>query len=253
MLLRSGIAAFTVSFFSGLCSAQPLVFAANDWCPFICDTESEQPGILVEIVRAVYEGDREISIRQLPLARGIVETRANHTQGILGVVPEIAPDLVFPPLAAVTTQLCFYTLTNSNWRYDGYGHRYPDTLVGMVKSKSINDQFLQGFPNRVTVHGEQDTAERLIQLLQRGRIDTLIEEKTSINYILSRNPSLPPLRQAGCHDEKPEYIAFSPAADKPQALALEFSLRLEKLRRSGRIDAILHSYGASADMRGGMR
>jgi polar amino acid transport system substrate-binding protein len=201
----------------------------------------------------VYKGDREVSIRRLPLARGIIETQANRTQGILGVVPEVAPDLVFPPLAAVTTQLCFFTLTSSNWRYEGDYHRYPDTLVGVVQSKSINDQFMQGFPNRVTVHGEQDTAVRLIQLLQRGRIDTLVEEKTSIDYILSRNPTLPPLRQAGCGEEKPEYIAFSPATQDPQALAIEFAERLEKLRRSGRIDAILQRYGTTAETRGGMR
>lgn len=244
---------FSAALFSGLSTAQPLIFAANDWCPFICDTESDQPGILVEIVRAVYEGDREISIRRLPLARGIVETRANRTQGILGVIPEAAPDLVFPPLAAVTTRLCFFTLTHSSWRYQGDYHHYPDTLVGMVQSKSINDRFMQGFPNRVTVHGEQDTAVRLIQLLQRGRIDTLVEEQTSIDYILSRNPALPPLRQAGCGEEKPEYIAFSPAAQDSQTLALEFAERLEKLRRTGRVDAILQRYGASAATRGGMR
>ncbi|MEH6823815.1 MAG: hypothetical protein V7629_07920 [Motiliproteus sp.] len=253
MFLRPWIALIAGSLLSPYCTAQPLVFAANDWCPFICDLDSDKPGILVEILNAVYPERDRVSIRRLPLARGIVETRANRTQGILGVVPDTAPDLVFPPLAAVTTQLCFFTLPDSNWRYDSSTQQHPDMLVGMVKSKKVNDRFVQGFPNRVTVHGEKDTAIRLIQLLQRGRIDTLIEEKTSIDYILQLNPRLPRLRRAGCGEERPEYIAFSPAAENPQALALQFAERLEALRRSGRIDAILNTYGAGPETRGGVR
>ena len=244
---RSWIFALVTAIYSEFSTAQPLIFAANDWCPFICDTESEQPGILVEIVRTVYQGEREVLFRRLPLARGIIETRANRTQGILGVMPEAAPDLVFPPLPAVTTRLCFFTLTSSNWSYDGNDHHYPDTLVGIVQSKYVDDRFIQGFPNRVTIHGERDTAIRLIQLLERGRIDTLIEEKTSINYTLSRNSKLPNLRQAGCSEEKPEYIAFSPATQAPQTLATEFAEKLEKLKRSGRIDAIFKRYGTSSE------
>lgn len=229
--------------FSSFSHSQGLTLSVNDWCPYICDLSAPKKGILIEIVENIFQAEGyQVEFRKMPLKRAVREIKNKRVQGMVGIVPEVMPDLIFPEEPVIKTQFCFFTLPQNEWEFKGFKGRFPDTRVGAVAGKNISSNFDDVFPKTETVSGNKDTVKRLIKMLIRQRVDVVVEEKKTISYLLNNNRSFPHLRIAGCAEKKDEYVAFSPADLNSKKYAELFSKGIKRLKKSGKIDEIVSSY-----------
>lgn len=222
-------------------AAQPVVFAINEWCPYSCRSEGAGRGILVDIVDEIFTARGEtVSFVSMPLPRGVEAVRSGKVQGIVGVIPAVAPDLLFPAEAAIDTQFCFFTRAGASWTFDGFGKRYPPLALGVAYGKALDPRLARDFHHLFKVSGNGAT-RRMIAMLQLQRIDALVEEKRSVQYLV-KTEQLAPLRIAGCLERKFEYVAFAPAGPGAARHAELFSAGMVKLRESGRLAHIIAAY-----------
>lgn len=232
-----------IYFFSAFSHGQVITLAINDWCPYICDPAAEKPGILIEIVQDVFETEGyQVRFSKMPLNRSIVEIQNNRIQGIIGIVPEVLPELIFPEEPIISTQFCFFTLPKSEWEYNPLTGYYPNTRVAIVAGKKTDTHIDKAFPNIEKIHGVQNTSKRLIEMLRFQRIDTFIEDKTVTLYSLKQHSPTLPLRIAGCAEKKQEYVAFSPTDPHSNKYATILSKGIKRLRKSDQIKKITASY-----------
>lgn len=228
---------------SSFAHGKVLTFSINDWCPYICDPSAKKPGILIEIVQEIFQTEGyQVRFNKTSFKRAIEEIQNNRVQGIVGIVPEVLPDLIFPEEPVIKTQFCFFTLPQQKWEYNSFKESYPDTRVAVVAGKKVSFNIARVFPKIETIHGDQNTSKRLIEMLKLHRIDTFIEEKTAILYLLKQNRLVSHLRIAGCAEKKNEYVAFSPADPHSKKYAELFSNGIKRLKKSGRIKEIIASY-----------
>jgi len=223
--------------------SQELNLAINDWCPYICNPSAKKPGILIEIVEDIFQKEGyQVRFSKIPFNRAVVEIQNNRVQGIVGIVPEVMPSLIFPEEPVISTQFCFFTLPQSKWHYNSLTPYYPETRVAVVAGKKISSHIAKAFPNREAIYGVKNTSKRLIEMLNLQRIDAFIEDKTVILYLLQQSHPVTPLRMAGCVEEKKEYVAFSPTDPQAKTYAKIISDGIRRLRETGRIKEITASY-----------
>lgn len=229
--------------FSSFAHSQDITFSINDWCPYICDSPTKKTGILVEIVQDIFQEEGyKVNFKNMTLNRAVIEIQNNRVQGMVGIVPEVLPDLIFPEEPVIKTQFCFFTLPKQAWKFDNFKGYYPEARVGVVAGKNISADFDKAFPKQETISGEKRTAERLMEMLARQRVDVIVEERKTISYLLKQNPSFPNVRTAGCAEKKNEYVAFSPTDPNSKKYAELFSKGIKRLRESGKIEEIVSSY-----------
>lgn len=222
--------------------AEPLVLAVNEWCPYSCAFADGRRGILPDIVSEIFAGEGvAVSFVDMPLARGIESARKGQIQGVVGIVPALAPDLSFPDEAVIDTQFCFFTDPASTWQFKGFKHNYGKLVLGVAFGKAIDARLPRAFVNAAPISGTAVT-RRMITMLGMHRLDALLEDRRSVEYLV-RQQGLAPLRMAGCIDRKTEYVAFAPAGgSQGRQYADMFSRGMLKLRHSGRLAHILADY-----------
>jgi polar amino acid transport system substrate-binding protein len=222
-------------------AAGALLFAVNDWCPYSCAADPRQPGILIELVTEIFAAQGLTpSFVRMPLARGVEAARSGGIAGLVGIIPAVAPDLVFPSEAAIQTQFCFFTASTSSWTFGGFQRRYREVALGIASGKATDARLAQAFPAVSRISGATPT-ERMVAMLELRRLDALLEDRVSVQYVLARE-RLAPLRNAGCLERKGEYVAFSPASAQAAAYARIFSDGMLRLRASGRLEHIVETY-----------
>lgn len=232
----------TLGLVHGNARAEPIIFAVNDWCPYICDITSTKQGILPDIVTEIFKAQGiTASFVKMPFTRGVESVRTGEVQGIVGVIPAVAPSLIFPDEPAIDTQFCFFTGPGSTWNFSGFDKAYSNISVGVAFGKAIDARFERAFGKVSRVSGSSDVTQRMIAMLRLQRLDALVEDKRSVQYVIARE-NLPSLRTAGCMETKFEYVAFSPANVRATEYAKMFSKGIVKLRESGRLAQIIAAY-----------
>lgn len=231
----------TFALLHGSARAEALVFAVNQWCPYICDLSSARPGMLIEIVREIFTDQGiDISFVNTPLSRGVELARGGKVQGIVGIIPAVAPDLLFPAEALIDTQFCFFTKPDSTWRFMGFDQQYEALSLGLAYGKAIDPRLGHAFPRVARISGDA-VIGRMLAMLQLQRLDSVLEDQRSVLYAIETK-KLPPFRNAGCVEKKSEYVAFYPANPRAADYAQMFSKGMAKLRESGRLARIIATY-----------
>lgn len=222
--------------------AEDMVLAVDDWCPYICDLSSSSQGIMLDILKDIFKpAGKNVSFQKFPLTRGIREVQLNHVQGIVGILPTMAADLIFPRQPLLTTQFCFFTLSDSKWKFKGFHQKYDDVLIGVIEGKEIGPLFNKAFSHRTEVLGVDQSVSRLIKMLRKRRIDILIEEKNVVASTLKKG-KMATLRMAGCLAEKNEFVGFSPSNPRSKEYAEIFEKGILKLKKNEKIQTIIKRY-----------
>ena len=98
---------------------RPLVFASDEWCPYVC-FESTRAGYLVELAREVFESPaRPVEVRRMSWARAIREAESGRIDGVLGAVRGESATLVYPTLAAAGDRPAFAVRAEDPWTFTG--------------------------------------------------------------------------------------------------------------------------------------
>ena len=224
-----------------------LHLSADPWCPISCNPSSNNPGIGVELARAIYEplGYRIVYTVE-PWARTLDDARHGKVDAVIGADRSDDPTLVFPhkPLAHVNYD--FYALTRSGLKnasldtlktkrigaITGYGY---GTLDPFIKAQRTQRGLVQD------ASGEDALQQNIMKLLA-GRIDVIIESSTVMDYRLAQVDLGDVIEHIGGQPSGHIYLAFSPALPQSKKLAEQFDAGILRLTASGELETIYQRY-----------
>lgn len=227
--------------------ADEIVLASPDyWCPFSCKAGAAQEGFTVDIVREIFTAaGHSVRLVNQNYSRALMDVRAGIYTATPSTFRSEAPDFVFPAQPISRNRYCVYVATGKRWTYRGAASLARLERVGVIRDYSYGaalDAAIKAAPKRFEVHTGDGLTERMLRRLQLGRLDAFIEEESLVAYTLKQHGELS-ARNAGCEAPSYAYMALSPQHPRAQDYARVFSDGMQKLRRSGRLKAILSSYG----------
>ena len=227
--------------------ADEIVLASPDyWCPFSCKAGTAQEGFTVDIVREIFAAaGHRVRLVNENYSRALIDVRAGAYTATPSTFRKEAPDFVFPEQPISRNRYCVYVAAGSHWAYRGAASLAQLKHVGVIRDYSYGaalDAAIKAAPERFEVHTGDGLTERMLRRLQLGRMDAFIEEENLVAYTAKLHPQLA-ARNAGCEAPSYAYMALSPRLPQAQAYARLFSEGMKKLRRSGRLKAILSGYG----------
>ncbi len=225
-----------------------IVLMADEWCPYNCEPESEAPGFMVEIAReALAPFGHEIEYRSLNWARSLHRAELGEIDGVIGAIPEEAPDFVFgPPMGTYVDVVAFRSgevidpdiiADQSDLRLGAInGYEYYGVVNEYIELNSGNSSLVQ------YMSGEDALAKNLRKLIA-GRLDMVAEVRAVLDYTLAANGLADQVEIALTDDVDEIFIAFSPVLPMSQTYADQLTEGVALMRESGRFDEIMSKYG----------
>lgn len=247
----------SMSLFPSIVWAKTLRFATIDYCPFTCDPSKEEgkEGFMTDVLREAFEQTGyTLEIEMLPYARAVNLVQDGTYDGIIVVGKDFAPNLLYPDIPTVIQRVAFLVNAGNAWKYSGV-ESLSQVTVGIVKGYHYVDPDLVTYfkeernnKSRVLVMHGEGTTRRGVHLLQANRITTFLEGEYSAMYELKKMGIIETVSIAGYTTEGfHDYTGFSPQNPDAALYAQILSDSLTELKKSGRLDDILNSYGINSE------
>lgn len=228
----------------------PIVLAADAWCPVNCGPDDAHPGFMVDLARAIFgNAGYEVEYRLMPWSRALREARSGAIDGVLGAFAGDAPDFVFPaaPLLVISPSDLF-ARNDFDWTFRGIPS-LAEVRLGAIQDYGYGDElnaYLLDPANKGAVdviHGQRAIERNLAKLLS-GRIDVVVETQGVFLHAARKMDATDRVKFVG-RVAPPENctVAFSPASSNSAYLAKLFSDGVEDMRRTGALMSLLASYG----------
>lgn len=231
-----------------LLTAEPLRLVGDDFCPYNCETSTDNPGYLVEVLEAIFAAQGiGVTYQLKPWSRAVHMVSKGEAHILLANTYQSAPD---PQLQLVMGEdsTCFLARSNFAWQYSTHTDLHQQRL-GVIQgyhydSNGPLDQYLNSNPALVYRAKGELPLRNLMAMLLEERIDLVLDNcnvlKRKVSKLgiahLTRVAGVLPGYRANLH------IAFSPADPlAPERLELVRS-GLNELRRNGRLAQILQRY-----------
>ncbi|MCH8533097.1 MAG: transporter substrate-binding domain-containing protein [Saccharospirillum sp.] len=234
--------------------AETVKLVADPWCPFNCEPGDDAPGYMIEIAQRVFaEHGIEVEYHTLPWVRALMAVEAGEYSAAVGASRAEAPNFVFPELPQGLMNNVFWTLADSDWVYQGQASLKQINLAiiaGYGYSPELEAYIRLGLDSqRVTELFGETPLQNGILMLERGRIDALLEEQSVFQYQLMHHGRSETFRNAGGVAQEAlfseVYIAFSPELEGAEHYADILTEGMAQLRQSGELNKILSRYGVT--------
>jgi polar amino acid transport system substrate-binding protein len=242
--------------FSSFLLGDTVIISADQWCPYNCVPDSEQPGFMVETATMIFNrAGHQVKYFIRPWKRAQKEVMEGTIQGLIASTPQnsIGLNLVYPEIEQARMNNCFFTLNDSNWKYEGLeslktvklgiiqGYHYGPEIQFYIDNTISNQVMIQD------IAGE-NALERNIKKLNKYRITAVLADRSVFLFTANHLGILDKLRFAGNDGTSPEfnnlYIAFTPnsVSNKSNHYAALLSAGMNQLRSSGELSKILKKY-----------
>ncbi|MFE8070959.1 extracellular solute-binding protein [Marinobacteraceae bacterium S3BR75-40.1] len=226
-----------------------ITIAADPWCPHNCEPESDHPGYMIEIAREVFSREGVgVHYRTLAWARALDLTRRGEIEAVVGALHGDAPGFVYPQEPQGMAEQVFLVKKGSEWRFSGIDS-LRDQRLGVINGYAYSpavDRYVDAMRNdsaHLMELSGPSPLSRLLTLLQRERVDVVVEDRFVIDYLLEQQPALGRFRVAGSTGPQPLFIAFSPRDGDSARWARILSRGTQALRAEGTLQTILSRYG----------
>jgi polar amino acid transport system substrate-binding protein len=251
MLRTLCLALFTSFFFSCApqAGAEELVFAndATPYCPYTLCPAGQ--GYVLDVLVAVFEGyGYRVKIENLPWNRAVAMAAAGQVDGIAGITKDVLPTLVYPHSEIARYTPAVFSMKANRWQYAGVSS-LKQIRLGMVENYGNGEgnpeleHYLAGHPDNVTYIAADDAIAHLFLMIEAGHIDAMIEDRAVGDYMLRKRGKRALFKAVPVQKNYlPGYVGFCGDTTKAQRLAAQFDAGLGKLRRSGKLQAILARY-----------
>ncbi len=221
--------------------------SAIDWCPQIC-LDNNRPGYVVELVRKIFENTPyKLEINIYPWSRAIKNVSSGEADALLSPAKSEAPHLLYPQLAVGYQQMCFFTLTESSWHYEGVGS-LKGLQIGIANDTSIEElnSYVKShaYQFQFQPYHERYLAQSFAKL-EKKRMDSFIFTKNSTLFALYKQDKQDSIKVAGCVSKAPIYMAFTPSdkkKDKITEIMSVFDKKLAALKKTSYINKLMISY-----------
>jgi polar amino acid transport system substrate-binding protein len=226
--------------------ADEIVLVSPDyWCPFSCKAGDAQEGFTVDIIREIFSGaGHTVRLVNENYSRALVNVRSGRFTATPSTFREEAQDFIFPDVPISRNRYCFYVGMASPWRYAGPGS-LKGRRTGVIRDYSYGadlDPLVRLQPDWFELLSGDNLTQRMVQLVEVGRLDGFVEEENLVAYTLAHHPEWK-LRTAGCMGASYAYMALSPVEPKARDYARLFSEGMLRLHKTGRLKTILSNYG----------
>ena len=220
------------------------------WCPYACDAAGSRSGFTVDIARAALESEgHKVVYKNLSYDRALIEAKSGRIDAIMPTFKEEAPSFIFPSYAVSLTEYCFYVPEDEPRRYSGLDSienmRFVATS-GYSYGEDMDAYISNNQDERVILIGGDDVSNRLREIVRRGRVDALLDDRLLFEF--SQNSV--GLVNAGCLDGRHAgYLALSPEdPDRSNAIAQAFDRGIRTIREDGQLCEILGKYRLGAEV-----
>ncbi|WP_438502264.1 hypothetical protein [Malaciobacter molluscorum] len=121
-------------------------------------------------------------------------------------------------------------------------------MIGVIDGYDYVDptvmEYLNKKPNNVLVMKGEKPLERLLEMLISGRITTIIEDKSVLQYKITQMGKADLVKVSGITDTVVDvFSSFSPKNNKSKEYAKILTEEIIKMRKDGRLKIILDKYG----------
>lgn len=185
--------------------------------------------------------------------RALQATEAGEYNGAIGASKVEAPGFVFPDIEQGRMRNGFWVVRESGWHFDGIDSLTRINLASLA-GYSYGPQVEAYLNDPVNAHRVTELygptpLQNGLNMLQRGRIDALLEDEYVFRYEMRQRSEVERYRLVGRVELDPRfsdvYIAFSPALEASERHARLLGEGMARLRASGELDEILARYGVS--------
>lgn len=228
--------------------ADDIVIAADTWCPYNCEATSRDRGFMVDVATEILgKQGYTVVYRNDSWTKALRDAGQGRIDAVVGAGASEAKDLIAAMEPLGINKTCLYARASNPFQYRGVdslnsvklgvisGYLYGGAIDQYVEQNRIHYQKVQ------LVTGDKPLLQN-VKKLQAGRIDALVENEMVMDFS-QRKFDLKGLRNAGCDQDTPLFIAFSPKRPDARRLAEYMNAGVPLMRRSGRFKQILDRYG----------
>lgn len=228
-----------------------LKIATDEWCPYDClpGQNDGKVGYLGDLlVKTMKAKGHKVEFVEVNYARGLELVREGKLDGTMACFREEAPDFVFPDFPLGQSNSTFFTLKNSSWSYTGAESLNQAKMIGIIDGYDYVDptvmEYIDKKPNNILAMKGEKPLERLLEMLISGRISTIIEDKSVLEYKITQMGKTDLVKVSGVTDSVIDVFAsFSPKKESSKEYAKILSEETIKMRKDGRLQILLDKYG----------
>ena len=220
---------------------------ADSWMPFNGDPAAKQPGYVVEVLREIFEPKGiKVDYQIMPWAAAVKAAEAAEIDGIIGANAAEAKNLVTGNEAIAEPQFALFVRKDNPWKYETLrslqgvrlgaidGYSYWTSLDAYIKKNTP--------PAIKTYTGDTPLIEGMADLVN-GQIDVMPESVLVFVWTAkSTGRKFSDFRIAYTETAEPLFVAFSKTTEGRKHAHI-FDQGLREMKDSGRLQAILDSYG----------
>ncbi len=231
--------------------ADTLRIATDEWCPYDCipSQNKGKVGYLGDmLVEAMKKHGHKVEFVEVSYSRGLALVREGKLDATQACFREEAPDFIMPDTAQGVSNTTFFSVKGNPWRYSGTESLKQAKMIGVIKGYDYVEPELMAYINQhpdnvLEITGEKPL-ERLLEMLLAGRLTTVIEDKSVLEYKLKQMGKSDQVSVSGTTPVVIDvFTGFSPANEKSATYARILSEEIENMRRTGQLQKILTEYG----------
>lgn len=228
---------------------QPVItLAADIWCPYNCDPQSDKPGYVVEVATRIFNrAGYRVDYQVMPWARTLQSVDRGTLTAAIGTTPYELPTGLFPAQEIGRFSGHLVIPRTAAWRYHG-DESLAGKRIGVVNGYDYGsfNRFIERNrgSDRLQVLSGDDAINRGLAMVVRQRLDAYVEDRNVASYTIEQ------LRLG-------EQLVVGDSVGTPIKLYIAFSAKLPQSRRylqildegvaamraSGELVQILDRYG----------
>jgi polar amino acid transport system substrate-binding protein len=232
-------------------ASDSVVLVADYWCPYNCEPNSENEGILIDIARIAFaKKGIKVDYQIQSWSKAVDDFNNSRIDGVIGAIQGDVENPVFPSVEQANGMVSAFTLKNTTWVYDG-PNSMNNKVLGIIEAYTYaNDVKAYIYSNYIAkpenfiFSTAENAMEDNISKLQKGEIFVYIEDENVVSMYMKEN-NITNIRNAGNVQPKPDkiYIAFPkdhPKADEYAKLITDTTF---ELKSSGKLSQMNKKYG----------
>jgi polar amino acid transport system substrate-binding protein len=228
-------------------AADVISLRSDEFCPFNCAPEAEQPGFMIEFAQAIFsQAGHTIDYQLMPWSRAIADTMDGQYDGLVGTVK--IPGLIYPEQEQGMNINVFWVKPGTPWRYTGM-ESLAQASIGVIRDYKFGDEFdaylekYQDDSKRIQIVSGETALQQNIKKAVAGRITAYLDDRAVLRYHLEETKQAGLIEEAGKLNQIPLYIGFSAKRPNSARYAQLLSTGMEELRKTGKLQEIMRKYG----------
>ncbi len=238
--------------FSATGFADSITTGTGNWMPYFAPAGNKPAGFFIDIANTILsEAGHTMIVFDIPYVRTYSLLYEGRIDMLLGPAKREIESIDKVVIASEEISIhifAFFTLKGNIWKYEGVqslskvclgatiGERYPGLESYFVSH--------QNNLNKIQLIGGTTAYERNLKKLVTGRVDVILDNKKVIKYFAHKFGFSDQIQFVGNLGEPEKlYAIFTKKNPKAKEYSLMFTEGIRRLRKSGKLKALLDVYG----------